>query len=44
MGIKGMDDQLQQLVDFSLKFSLRHRPSLSTKTGIEAKSAVARLI
>jgi hypothetical protein len=30
--IKGMDDQLQQLADFGLKFTFWHRPSLSTKT------------
>jgi hypothetical protein len=27
-----VDDQLEELIDFSLKFTLRHRPSLSTKT------------
>jgi hypothetical protein len=27
-----MDDQLQQLADFGLKFTFWHRPSLSTKT------------
>jgi hypothetical protein len=27
-----VDDQLQQLIDFSLKFAFRHRPSLSPKT------------
>jgi hypothetical protein len=31
VGIEGVDDQLQQLADFSLKFAFRHRPSLSPK-------------
>ncbi len=41
MGVEGVDDQLQQLTDFGLKFTLRHRSSLSTKTGIARMPASA---
>ncbi len=43
VGIEGVDNQLQQLVDFSLKFAFRHRPSLSPKTR-EIETGARRLI
>jgi hypothetical protein len=33
MRIERVDDQLQQLVDFSLKFTFRHKPKLQSVSG-----------
>ena len=38
MRIKGVDDQLQQLIDFGLKFTFRHRSLLSTKTNAKTRA------
>ena len=40
MRIEGVDDQLQQLIDFGLKFTFRHRCLLSTKTDVKTRSSL----
>ena len=41
MRIEGVDDQVQQLIDFGLKFTFRHRSLLSTKTCAKTSPSTA---
>jgi hypothetical protein len=45
MRIEGVDDQLQELIDFGLKFTFRHRPIINkTKRKDESLNILARFL